>query len=61
MYAYDAEKGFIRRGELKPAYQDYPAWMRGLYIGDFLYLVTPDSLTAYRLADLQQTARLTLE
>ena len=61
VYAYDAEKGFIRRGELKPAYQDYPAWMRGLYIGDFLYLVTPDGLTAYRLADLQQTARLTLE
>lgn len=48
VYAYDAEKGFIRRGELKPAYQGYPAWMRGLYIGDFLYLVTPDGLTAYR-------------
>ena len=61
VYAYDAEKGFIRRGELKPAYQGYPAWIRGLYIGDFLYLVTPDGLTAYRLADLQQTARLTLQ
>ena len=44
VYAYDAEKGFIRRGELKPAYQGYPAWIRGLYIGDFLYLVTPDGL-----------------
>lgn len=61
VYAYDAEKGFIRRGELKPVYQDYPAWMRGLYIGDFLYIVTPDGLTAYRLADLQQTARLPLQ
>lgn len=61
VYAYDTEKGFIRRGELKPAYQGYPAWMRGLYIGDFLYLVTPDGLTAYRLADLQQTARLALQ
>ncbi len=61
VYAYDTEKGFIRRGELKPAYQGYPAWMRGLYIGDLLYLVTPDGLTAYRLADLQQTARLALQ
>ena len=26
-----------------------------------LKIVTPDGLTAYRLADLQQTARLTLQ
>lgn len=61
VYAYDAEKGFIRRGELKPAYQGYPGMdARAVYRG-FSLSRHPDGLTAYRLADLQQTARLTLQ
>lgn len=55
-FTYDENKGFIRTATYRLDY-DYMydiEDVRGLFIGDYFYLVTPTSIESYRLGDTER-------
>ncbi|MCR5700768.1 MAG: beta-propeller domain-containing protein [Lachnospiraceae bacterium] len=62
-YTYDKEKGFVETARYKILY-DYMyniEDVRGIYIGNIFYLVTPDNIQSYRLGDQKQIDNIFLE
>ncbi|MBR1597785.1 MAG: beta-propeller domain-containing protein [Lachnospiraceae bacterium] len=62
-YTYDSDKGFIETARYKVDY-DYMydlGYVRGLYIGDYFYLVTPESIESYRLGSEDMIDRIYLD
>lgn len=60
-YQYDAKEGFIETGRYKidtDVYYDLES-IRGLYIGDYLYISTNHSITSYELNGAKQIDSLT--
>jgi len=66
-YRVGVEKGFELLGRIRtvtdtanPYY--YHAWMRGLFIGDWVYAVQPDSVSSARIDDISGTVtRITID
>ena len=62
-YTYDSDKGFIETARYKIDY-DYMydlGYVRGLYIGNYFYLVTPESIESYKLGSEDMEDRLFLD
>lgn len=62
-YTYDTDKGFIETAKYKIAY-DYMYDMdniRGLYIDEYFYLVTPTEIESYRIGNDKMIDQLYLE
>jgi len=50
-YTYDEQEGFIEtaRYEVNSSQEEQPEMVRGIYIGDYLYLTTNKSITSYEI------------
>lgn len=61
-FTFDKKKGFIETARYKLDFEytyDINA-VRGIYIGDYFYLVTPESITSYKLGDTNVIDKITL-
>lgn len=58
-YSYDKENGFTETGRYKVDMESYEVdEIRGVYIGDYLYISTCDTTTSYQLNTSTQIAKL---
>lgn len=54
-YQYDSENGFVETGRYKVDMESYDVdTVRGLYIDDYLYITTSNSITSYELKGTKQ-------
>jgi len=64
VYGYSRENGFELRGEINLRQHQNDWWwgsMRGLYIGDYLYVFNMDSIASYSLTDFTNVDFLRLD
>ncbi|MDE5863062.1 MAG: beta-propeller domain-containing protein [Lachnospiraceae bacterium] len=62
-YSYDKEKGFVETARYRindGSEYEYDA-VRGVYIGDYLYLATNRSITSYKLGSADAIAQINLD
>lgn len=59
-YTYDKQKGFIEtaRYEVNCSQEEQPEMVRGVYIGDYLYLTTNKGITSYEIGSTNPISQI---